>query len=247
MDISNVTIHVTQAPAQAASYAIPIGVITAAGIAGLFSLVTLIISKENKVTEFRQAWIDAQRNDLADLVAAATALIASPLDNRAENLATFDRCHAKILLRDNPHPSVKREYAYVSGFKLRFPSKGRWLPWEWTTRTDPALPWSGVTDAMEALREELSKARFDTDAIKTKRDTIIQESRLLLKGEWGIVKDGERWFALTRRAAGSFVVTSAFLFVSAILIQAYFVLSPGAVAFGKWLWAGVTSWFDWSC
>jgi hypothetical protein len=41
----------------------------AAGIAGAFSLFGLLISKEQKVSEFRQAWIDALREDIAVLVA----------------------------------------------------------------------------------------------------------------------------------------------------------------------------------
>jgi hypothetical protein len=40
-----------------------------AWVAGAFSLLGLLISKEQKVSEFRQAWIDALRADIAALVA----------------------------------------------------------------------------------------------------------------------------------------------------------------------------------
>ena len=53
---------------------IPIGVITAALIAGFFSLLNLIVSKEQKVSEFRQQWIDSLRQELADHIAATVSL-----------------------------------------------------------------------------------------------------------------------------------------------------------------------------
>jgi hypothetical protein len=40
---------------------VAIGAISAAIITGLLSLVGLIISKENKTSEFRQQWIDSFR------------------------------------------------------------------------------------------------------------------------------------------------------------------------------------------
>lgn len=46
------------------SILIPIGVITASIIAGLFSFVSLIMSKEQKVCEFRRDWIEAFRAEV---------------------------------------------------------------------------------------------------------------------------------------------------------------------------------------
>ena len=46
---------------------VAIGTMIAAFIAGLVSLLSLIISKEQKVSEFRQAWIDALRAEISSL------------------------------------------------------------------------------------------------------------------------------------------------------------------------------------
>ena len=51
-----------------------IGAITAALITGLVSFLGLIISKEQKVSEFRQAWIDSLRSELAALISHANAI-----------------------------------------------------------------------------------------------------------------------------------------------------------------------------
>ena len=45
-------------------------------ISGVFSLVGLIISKEAKLSEFRQAWIDALREDLSNFTAHAVMISA---------------------------------------------------------------------------------------------------------------------------------------------------------------------------
>jgi hypothetical protein len=44
-----------------------VGAVIAAIIAGSIALLGLIISKEQKVSEFRQQWIDALRQDIAPL------------------------------------------------------------------------------------------------------------------------------------------------------------------------------------
>lgn len=51
-----------------------IGAITAALITAAISLLGLIISKEQKVSEFRQAWIDALRTELSSVISHANAL-----------------------------------------------------------------------------------------------------------------------------------------------------------------------------
>jgi hypothetical protein len=53
---------------------IAIGAVVAAFIAALVSFLSLIISKEQKTSEFRQAWIDALRSDIAAVVAHANAI-----------------------------------------------------------------------------------------------------------------------------------------------------------------------------
>ncbi|MBS3927686.1 MAG: hypothetical protein KGZ65_03740 [Sphingomonadales bacterium] len=45
-----------------------IGPIIAAIIGAVVTLASLIISKESKLSEFRQAWIDSLRQEIADLL-----------------------------------------------------------------------------------------------------------------------------------------------------------------------------------
>jgi len=53
---------------------IAFGAIVAAVIAGSFSYLNLITSKEQKVSEFRQAWIDSLRESIAQYISSLSYL-----------------------------------------------------------------------------------------------------------------------------------------------------------------------------
>lgn len=88
---------------------VAVGAVAAALIAGLVSLLGLIVSKEQKVSEFHQAWIDALRVEIAALIAHANAIhgVASanfPSGPEAYNAVKSDlfginQAAAKIRLR----------------------------------------------------------------------------------------------------------------------------------------------------
>lgn len=46
---------------------IALGAVLAAFLTGTVSFISLINSKEQKTSEFRQSWVDNLRNDIADL------------------------------------------------------------------------------------------------------------------------------------------------------------------------------------
>ena len=80
-------------------------------IAALVSVLGLIISKESKISEFRQAWIDGLRSDLAKLIGHTAALQAVKLmdvgnnDRLSLSIAHFlgvNEMSSKIRLRLNP-------------------------------------------------------------------------------------------------------------------------------------------------
>jgi hypothetical protein len=46
-----------------------VGAITAAIIGGKISIISMMLSKDQKTTEYRRKWIDMFRNDVSDFVA----------------------------------------------------------------------------------------------------------------------------------------------------------------------------------
>jgi hypothetical protein len=87
------------------------GAIFAALIAGLVSLLGLIISKEQKISEFRQAWIDGLRENIAlvitHLEAIRGAMYAAqpgkpPWQDRKEHFVAINQAITCVRLRLNP-------------------------------------------------------------------------------------------------------------------------------------------------
>ncbi len=65
---------------------IAFGVISAALLAGFFSFLNLVSTKENKVSEFRLSWIDGLREEIASYTAAVQDLVRA-----AENYSELNR------------------------------------------------------------------------------------------------------------------------------------------------------------
>lgn len=96
---------------QEKDWLLPLVGLAGGALAGLVAAMSAIIGKENKISEFRQAWIDAQRGDLACVCAEAFAYgseAARPA--QIDRLACFDAAQSRIELRENPE---KQEWAAV--------------------------------------------------------------------------------------------------------------------------------------
>ena len=173
-------------------------------IAGTFSLIGLVIAKEQKVSEFRQAWIDALYCDVAEFIAQANIIhaalvklaqqadpdtVAFLAENR-ENYLAINRSSSKIRLRLNPGEELSK--SLISSMRK-----------------------------LEALMvSELSNLP-DSDKELTKLNLEIEEhAHNVLRKEWLIVKRGEgqyvvaKWFAAILFSAclilSGFVIISAF-------------------------------------
>ena len=155
-----------------------IGAVVAALIAGIVSLLGLIISKEQKTSEFRQAWIDALRSDLAAFLTQINAIHDATkvkYSDHAEkvdalrplyiplNISTFD-----ILLRINPDEAKSKR----------------------------------LLDAMEAFNAlTADESKLTTDNIRTVEKEFLTSSQVLLKSEWRRVKSGEWTFRIAKLLA----------------------------------------------
>lgn len=72
-------------------------------ITSVVASVTLIVTKENRISEFRQAWIDGQRADLAVAIATANAYFhIRDIERKAVCLNEFFAARTRIALRDKP-------------------------------------------------------------------------------------------------------------------------------------------------
>lgn len=150
---------------------ISIGAVGAAVIAGLVSLLGLIIGKEQKVSEFRQAWINDLRicmisylseiNAICDLVRIEASGRPISQEKLVESYKALNEANHGILLR------VNREEEHPKA----------------------------LLAAMEAFENAAaSKATLTPQIIKDSERDFLAASEKLLKHEWNVVKRGEKTY-----------------------------------------------------
>ena len=162
---------------------LPIGAVIAAFITGLISFVNMLIAKDQKTTEFRQAWIDSLRTEVARFIASATAIpvagrlidykqskVESRIDAVAdmtayaiEALPEFINCHNKILLLLNP-----REHKQL-------------------------IDLLGELKNIAKISSDHTQAEVEATCLE-----VLRETQKILKTEWERVKRGERTYRLTK-------------------------------------------------
>lgn len=170
------------------------GPVAAAFVAGFISFVITVLSKDQKTSEFRQAWIDGLRTDVAEFAGIAGAMSSvlqvkkrrgedteAYLVQRHDDFAKLEALTTKIRLRLNPD-----EHTHIFEL-LRF-----------------------MADGVPTSKEEIDKAVSDIV-------TAIQD---VLRAEWKRVKRGEPSFRALKWFSSGMVVT--ILIAGLILIyQAY--------------------------
>jgi len=166
---------------------IAIGVIAAALISGFWSLISFIIAKDQKISEFRQAWIDSLRREVSGFLGQLQALSASWL---CFSKTSTSRDPGKEFIENNLDRFVQIEDHKTSIFLRLNPKEHQ-----------------DIISELEELEEiyvnpkTLASSEFDSVCSKLKG-----LSQKLLKNEWERVKRGERSFRYFRNASFAVVV-----------------------------------------
>lgn len=175
----------------------------AALIAGGVSLLGLLTSKEEQVSEFRQAWIDALRADLASLVARAFAI----------------QSYYATVMQHRPPPTVaecwgktREDYLELNQVSTRIKLRLN------ATETESGEVLNSLRE-MEALFKDLSHSASTQEIDRIVTD-LERKSPPLLKKEWERVKTGEPVY---RTAKG---ITLGFFIVAALLAAVLFCKFP---------------------
>lgn len=164
---------------------VAIGSVAAALIAAVISFVGLVISKENKTSEFRQAWIDSLRAELASMIANLNAIRGAAAAESWSKEGFF---------------TATRELfvgANVASTAIRL-------------RLNPNEPeCKAVLLKLSELEKFMHAVPFDIPACRNCEDQLIASAHVLLKKEWARVRRGEWTFALAKW--GGFIVAMVIL------------------------------------
>ncbi len=187
-----------------ANLLIPFGAIAAALIAGFFSFLNLVISKEQKVSEFRQAWIDSLRKDVSQYVASITYLAAA-------NDIWIQQERPNVLQHyESMRPSfVEAAQAFTSIILRLNPSDGNK---EIQQKTQDFL--TIMNEVRDAVRNE------DYKGAKPLADSLNKKIQPILKHEWERVKKGEAIYRFTK-AVAILIIVSGLLTASLFAYRAY--------------------------
>lgn len=180
---------------------IALGVIIASIITGFFSFINLINAKDQKISEFRQDWINELRKDISKYCTQATVLALKISiflqeekknindflnDHRSEQSDLFN-CRNLIHLRLNPEDDIQ------------------------------------IINQVNEIYKNFSEGNFDKNNVFQKCDNLIEISQKLLKKEWKRVKRGE-WTHFITKWGTLFVFLSiaiyAYVFISALFNNA---------------------------
>lgn len=159
----------------------------AALIGGSVAYLVAVLSKEQKTSEFRQAWIDGLRADIADFVAGRTEiafLLAAKYNfgfDHAEVLESFFKQFPELV-------STEAKYHRI------------------VLRINPAEH-RKLLVALQRLNE-IQPLVPDVEKTMSAAKAVTDEAQRVLKIEWDRVKKGETVYAWTKRVAVAVMIVA---------------------------------------
>jgi hypothetical protein len=184
--------------------------ILVAFVAGAFSLLNLTVSKENKISDFRQAWIDALRDDIATFVAQSQWIYTQVGEHVYGNNPDYANYLASV------KDTMMAMNQASTRVKLRL-------------REEERNP-KALMEGMKKLQDYLERPPTSRDALSeafrdSSREVEIYAA-LILREEWSVVKTGEKGYRIAKWLANLCIALSiAMLF---LLVFGYFQISQGS-------------------
>jgi len=165
---------------------IAIGTIFAAVIAGLISFVNILIAKDQKTTELRQAWIDALRQVTSEFTAHSVNMVSVrnltlPISEQAYKEEKKTSAFSKLIdfLEKQERPSLEL--------------KNRILLY-----LNPKEHVELIRDIKKLYNASLLDSNVNGEQASKIAERVIEKTQVVLKSEWERVKRGERFYRTTK-------------------------------------------------
>lgn len=187
---------------------VPIGAVAAACIAAAVSFLSLVISKEQKISEFRQAWIDALRNELAEFAASARRIAAQPSFINLKSVTAKNVMEAMEAKNEDalrPDPIAENRFKLAQSF---YAVRLRLNPVEEDHKS--------LSARMRAVIDHLNSGASSISTVDDELEKLALLAQGILKREWSRVKEGEAAFSRAVAAAKWLGGVAAVLLVAGI-------------------------------
>lgn len=182
----------------------------------LVAVTTAIIAKEHKVSEFRQAWIDALREESSIFISSIYDCIFA-LTVLSENIH-----HEQTLELENDFYNKSFKTMELASIKLQLrlnPEKDKFF--------------INCVDNIQSKLDKIAPDRTSGDELISSLEeiqhlttSIKNQAHLILKNEWEIVKKGESLFLkfkyVSKLLASTFLIAMYVLFTIALLQSSIF-------------------------
>jgi hypothetical protein len=175
-----------------------VGAITAALIAGIVSLVNMMIAKDQKITEFRQAWINSVREQVAKMVAHATTL---PFAGRLIDYADSKSMPVQATGGDLVSEQVDRMLDLTKQKSELMDAYNKVLLF-----LNPAENKKLVSQLAALASAGTIGSKTDQSKINALADDLLTETQVMLKKEWKRVKRGEWVYRSTKYTIAALVL-----------------------------------------
>jgi hypothetical protein len=178
-----------------------IATLVAALITGAISFVNLTLTKEQKTSEFRQAWIDSLREDLAAFLAGARAFARA---TGTLHLVGPDYKEKVALLITDQKISDIRYQAAETLYRITL-----------RLNADEAEHKELLRLLNRAISEQNKMMENKTDSAETLKaiELAAEYARPILKKEWKRVKEGELPFRIARNWVAPIIIALSIGFV----------------------------------
>jgi hypothetical protein len=171
----------------------------AALIAGLVAFFSLIISKEQTVSGFRQRWIDALREDIAAVTSCVSGIHGESIVITTGNQALWERVK----------PDVTSLKAVIARIRLRL------NPDEKGKKEGPAT--RAVLEALSEIESLFASADPQFHKLGAVVTELVKNARVILKENWRRVRSGEPVYKIAKWSALGLTLLFVVLSVIALL------------------------------
>lgn len=186
----------------------PIATVVAALITSLIAFINLTLSKEQKTSDFRQAWIDGLREDLAVFFSSARGLCRVMQEARSPHSSDEDVLNFRF---SNEQVGKMRVEAAEALYRIKLrlnPNEGEHVELirllDLVTSTQNQINIEKGLDYSEALIAIEEASSY---------------SQEILKSEWERVKRGEKSFRVAKNWIMPMIMTISLVFVFVLLFS----------------------------
>ncbi|HJW87788.1 MAG TPA: hypothetical protein VJ440_14235, partial [Candidatus Brocadiaceae bacterium] len=160
-----------------------IGAVVAALLTGLFNLTNLIVSKEDKVSDFRQKWLDSLREESSKLLAIIDTLV------RLVELRVLGKL-AGLTVDELAQFRKDHEVRYLELNEMLFRVQ---------LRLNPSKH-NALTERLALLKQAFYGPCNNIGEIRDLQGAVVADTQRTIKETWERVKQGEKTFRRMRKA-----------------------------------------------